>query len=65
MNKLTRERRAFILHMGIDLQRIEHRGKHVAFVCGEGTIFSATTPSDWRDGRNFESMVKRLARRFP
>lgn len=63
MNKLNRERKAFIVGMGYDLQRIEYRGKHVAFVCAEGTIFCGATPSDWRESRNFRSIVRRLGRR--
>ena len=63
MNKRIRERKTFIEDMGLDLQRIERRGKHLAFVCGEGIIFAGTTPSDWRESRNFRSHVRRLGRR--
>ena len=62
MNKLNRERKAFIDGMGLDFLRIEIRGKHVAFVCTEGRIFCGTTPSDWRESRKFRSYVRRLAR---
>ncbi len=62
MNKRDRERIAVIRNNGYQLLRMEHRGKHTAFVCAEATIFCATTPSDWRDSRNFRSLVRRLGR---
>ena len=63
MNKRNRERSAMIRNMGYELLRIERRSKHTAFVCAEGTIFCATTPSDWRESKNFRSLVRRLGKR--
>lgn len=62
MRKLDRERRAYIEAQGYGFQRIEHRGKHVAFVCAEGIIICGCSPSDWRESRNFRSRVRRLRR---
>ena len=63
MHKRDRERVAVIPNSGYEFLRIERRAKHTAFVCAEGTIICATTPSDWRDSRNFRSLVRRLGRR--
>lgn len=62
MNKMIRERKTLILSMGLNLQRIERRSKHVAFICAEGVLISATTPSDQRELRNFRSVARRLTR---
>ena len=62
MHKLMRERRAFISRAGLSLEHVEMRGKHIAFVCSEGTIICGCTPSDRRERQNFRSRVKRLAR---
>jgi len=62
MTKLLRERRAYIAQQGLDLQRVEHRGKHVAFVCAEGMILCGCTPSDQRERDNFRAHVRRLGR---
>ncbi len=63
MKKLERERRAFITGLGLDLLRVEYRGKHEAYVFEEGVVFCASTPSDGRERANFRSQVRRLGRR--
>lgn len=62
MDKLNRERRAYINSQGLDLRRVEYRGKHIAFVCAEGVIFCGCTPSDRRERSEFRAQVRRLGR---
>ena len=62
MRRLERERRAFIAAQGLDLERVEYRGKHMAFVCAEGLIICGRTPSDRRERANFQSLVRRMGR---
>jgi hypothetical protein len=62
MNKRIRERRELIMGMGLSLQRVEYRRKHVAFVCDEGILFCGATPSDRREVKNFRSVARRLGR---
>lgn len=61
MNKRERRYRAICGREGLTLLSVEHRRKHMAFVCVEGTIFCASTPSDWRDERNFAARVRKLS----
>lgn len=60
MRKQVQERKALLREVGLHLKRIEHRSKHIAYVCDEGTLFSSTTPSDSREWRNFRSRARRM-----
>lgn len=47
---------------GLHPHHVEHRGKHVAVVCAEGSLICASTPSDWRGSHNLRARARRLAR---
>ncbi len=62
MHKLERDRRRVLQDQGLYLRCVEHRGKHVAYVCEEGTLFASKTPSDRREMVNFRALARRIAR---
>ena len=62
MRKLDRERGAIIEEAGLTLLAIEQRRKHTAYICTNGILFGACTPSDRRDRANFRAIARRLGR---
>ena len=62
MNKQMRDYRRLCRRAGLHPTSIEHRGKHVAIVCAEGSLICACTPSDWRSSRNLRAIARRMVR---
>lgn len=61
MRKHLRECRSLCEEHGLNVQSVKHRGKHLAVVCDEGTVFFACTPSDQRWRLNARPHIRRMA----
>lgn len=63
MNKHRRDCIRLCQQEGLTVHGIEHRGKHWAVVCAEGSLIFPCTPSDGRRWRcNMQAVARRLAR---
>lgn len=59
MRKYRNELRNVILAEGLTIIDIRF-GRHIKFICEEGCITAAKTPSDWRNIRDIRSQARRM-----
>ncbi len=59
-NKHRRDCIALCTEAGLNVLGIENRGRHIAVVCLEGSIFMPCTPSDHRWRLNARAFARRM-----
>ena len=60
MNKHIRDCRRVCEEAGLAVERVEHRGRHMAIHTSAGMLTFPCTPSDHRWRRNMLSVARRL-----
>lgn len=62
MKRIERDYRDMCRAEGLELLRLEHRGRHYAMHFATGVVFAASTPSDWRHSMKVRAQLRRLHR---
>lgn len=60
MRKVIREYHQLCRAEGVALLGVAYRGSHYALQFERGFIIAASTPSDYRTGRNLRAAIRRL-----